>query len=57
MIEPFQVRGGKSGQHREVLLLTATEGNFRDSATETKPPRHSTGKDETSGVRAHSALW
>ena len=30
--------GGKSGQHRVVLLLTATESNLRESATETKQP-------------------
>ena len=32
--------GGKSGQHREGQSLTATEGNLRESATETKPPIH-----------------
>ncbi len=34
-----QSGGGKSGQHRAGQLLTATEGNLRESATETKPPR------------------
>jgi len=29
---------GKSGQYRARQLLTATEGNLRESATETKPP-------------------
>ena len=29
--------GGKSGQHRAKQLLTATKGNFRESATETIP--------------------
>jgi len=28
---------GKSGQRRGRQLLTATEGNLRESATETKP--------------------
>lgn len=30
--------GGKSGQHREGQLLTATKSNLRESATETKLP-------------------
>jgi len=53
MIAPS--RGGKSGQHRTRQLLTATGGNPRESATETKLPFM--GKGETSGVRAHSGVW
>ncbi len=34
------IRGGKSGQRREGQSLTATEGNPRESATETKPPNN-----------------
>ena len=52
------MRGGKSGQHRERQSLTATGGNPRESATETKLPNSSVlGKGETSEVRAHSFLW
>jgi hypothetical protein len=47
---------GKSGQHRTRRLLTATGGDSRESATETRPPV-SIGKDETSEVRAHSDAW
>lgn len=46
--------GGKSGRLREGQLLTATRGNSRESATETKPPIILVGKDEKSGVRAHN---
>lgn len=42
---------GKSGQHREGQLLTATGGNSRESATETKPPSYR-GKGEKRGARA-----
>ncbi len=34
----FHDVGGKSGQYRARQLLTATRGNPRESATETKPP-------------------
>lgn len=34
-------------------MLTATEGNLRESATETIPP-DSSGKGEKSAVKAHS---
>ncbi len=34
-----QLVGGKSGQHRTRQLLTATGGDPRESATETKPPK------------------
>ena len=49
-------QGGKSGQHRIRQSLTATGGDPRESATETKLPEQS-GKDETSRVRAYSIPW
>jgi len=51
---------GKSGQQRQRWSLTATGGNPRESATETKLPLASfgvKGKGETSEVRAHSLPW
>ena len=36
---PAVMLGGKSGQHRIRQLLTATGGDPRESATETKLPR------------------
>gem|GEM_PF-1141101 len=47
---------GKSGQYRAEQSLTATGGNPRESATETKLP-NLLGKGETSGVKAHSTSW
>jgi hypothetical protein len=47
---------GKSGQRRERQLLTATGGNPRESATETKP-LSSESKGEKSEVRARSLCW
>ena len=47
---------GKSGQHRIRQSLTATRGDPRESATETKLPI-AMGKGETSKVRAYSLLW
>ena len=46
-------------QQRIRQSLTATGGNSRESATETKLPLYFIyeGKGETSGVRAHSRLW
>jgi len=38
------MRGGKSGQHRERQLLTATGGDPRESATETIPPSEAVGR-------------
>jgi len=49
--------GGKSEQRRARQSLTATGGDPRESAAETKLPRFAlaeTGKGETSEVRAHS---
>lgn len=51
------MRGGKSGQRRERQLLTATEGDLRESATETIPLSFILGKGEMSEVRAHSLAW
>ena len=50
--------GGKSGQRRERQLLTATEGDLRESAIETIPllALKATSKGEMSGVRAHSSV-
>lgn len=46
---------GSEGQRQS---LTATGGNPRESATETKLPLYVyRGKGETSEVKAHSRLW
>ncbi len=47
---------GKSGQQRIRQWLTATRGDPRESAAETRLPTL-VGKGEKSGVRAHSWLW
>ncbi len=44
---------GSTGQRQS---LTATGGDPRESATETKLPLQK-GKGETSGVKAHSNVW
>ena len=46
MVANWKIRG-KSGQYRARQLLTATEGNLRESATETIPPE----KVRVKGVR------
>src|SRR5215475_12009549 len=38
-----QVRRGKSGLHRAGWLLTATRGDPRESATESRPPPRDSG--------------
>ena len=55
MVAGYFTFRGKSGQYRTQQLLTATEGNLRESATETIPPL-TKGKGEMSEVRAHSYL-
>jgi len=55
-VQSFMLRREESpGSKGNWQSLTATEGNLRDSATETILPLASAkGKGETSGVRAHS---